>query len=143
MNTTNKVTPADFGFESFKFTRIEFIEENSTDSLELAIEFDVKGTYYKNDGKFKMSLETITFNKGNRESPIWKITMVAIFKFSQPIDFDKIPSYFYGNILGISFPHIRSFFASTSLSANARIVFLPLLNLTGLEENLKQNTTVV
>jgi hypothetical protein len=138
----NEAQIAEFEFETFKFTKIEFSEENVS-GKEIGIDFKTNGKYNPVDGRFQLVLETITFSTNKQETPIWKIIMVSVFRFKQPLKLEEIPAHFYANALGISFPHIRSFFASTSLQANSTIVFLPLYNLTALAEVLKANTKLV
>lgn len=54
-----------------------------------------------------------------------------------------IPEYFYPNSLAIVFPYVRAFVSTITLQANVQPVVLPTINLMGITEELKEQTTVI
>ena len=54
----------------------------------------------------------------------------------------EIPDFFYPNSLAIIFPYIRAFVSTLTLQANVRPIVLPTVNLMGLTDMLRKETTV-
>ena len=74
---------------------------------------------------------------------IVEVSCIAQFSFMDRIKFEEIPDFFYPNSLAILFPYIRAFVSTLSLQANSSPMILPTMNLMGLTEELRDNTSVV
>ncbi|EXZ22215.1 pretranslocase subunit SecB family protein, partial [Bacteroides fragilis str. S13 L11] len=53
----------------------------------------------------------------------------------------EIPNFFYPNSIAILFPYVRAFVSTLTLQANIKPILLPTLNLSSLQDTLRENTT--
>lgn len=73
---------------------------------------------------------------------IVEVTCVAEFLFNNEVTLETIPVFFYPNSIAIMFPYIRAFVSTLTLQANIPPMVLPTLNLTSLQDTLKEHTSV-
>ncbi len=132
---------AAFSFIHYQFEKIE-IDLNKNTSNEINISFEPKGKFDPNHSTFELIINFVAFND-KPENPFISILCKALFEFEQNIEFDDIPSYFYRNSIAIVFPYIRAFVSTVTLQANIPPLILPTMNLSSLEEPLKQNTVII
>ena len=142
MSENKDVKKAAFSFEKFKINEFSF-KEPSISSDGLGIKFEPSGKHYEEEGRFELSIIFKGIEGEETSQPIIDINMTAYFKFSSPIKHAEIPLYFYRNAIAIVFPYLRAFTSSLTIQANIRPVILPILNLSSLEDPLKQNTVVI
>lgn len=133
------VEKAAFSFESFKVPMFSYNESNHS-RTELKLGFLPTGKYNTKNGEFELKLQFITHEADNVDRVIFELTAVAIFKFSKPIPFEDIPSFFYRNAIAIMFPYLRAFISTLTLQANTKLLNLGLMNLSDLEQPLKNST---
>ncbi|MBC7382860.1 MAG: protein-export chaperone SecB [Bacteroidia bacterium] len=138
----NEPVKAVFGFENFKIVSFS-LNEPSPDNEELNIIITPSGIYYENDGNFEVTIDFAASETNNIETAAVKAVLKARFIFEEPIPFSEIPNYFYLNSIAIVFPYLRAFISSLTLQANIKTIILPVLNLTGLDQPLRDNTKVV
>lgn len=135
METAKK---AAFAFKSFKIPSFSYNEQNhQNDDIKLG--FSPQGQYATKTGVFELTLKLIAYNE-SRENPIFMLTAVASFQFNPVVPFQEIPKYFYVNAIAIMFPYVRAFVSTFTLQANTALITLNLMNLTGLEKHLIENT---
>ncbi len=138
------VVNAEFNLEDYKITRFLLIAPEK-DEPGVHIAFNPSGEYNEASGIFKLTFDFIAFfgdpEKDDKEN-IFEATLVSNFKFQFPLEFDRIPDFFYVNSIAIVFPHLRAFVSTVTSLANAKRIILPLLNLTNLETVLKENTVL-
>ncbi|MFK5878719.1 MAG: protein-export chaperone SecB [Flavobacteriaceae bacterium] len=135
-----KPKKASFSLKKFKVPNFSYNESKGNPELNLSI--DVKGDYFKENGKYKLYLEFKGSNSVD-QSLIIEVNAVGIFKFSETIAAKDIPEYFYANAIAIIFPYVRSFISTLTLQANTGLIMLDTLNLSNLKEALRQNTKIV
>ncbi len=131
-----------FKFHNYYFTKakIEFPEQTDS-NLDLNVKFIPKGGFFKDDATFKLDLEVIiSSRKKELETKLVEVDCHSEFVFSEQIDLCDIPGFFYPNSIAIVFPYIRAFISTLSLQANMNPIILPTMNLTSLQEELKNNT---
>ena len=117
-----------------KNSHIEFLEE---DSKELKIRFEPKGVIDNETNTFSLTMK-VFINDKNGHLKI-NVEIEGQFKLNNRED-SKIEDFLYLNAPAILFPYVRAYINTlTALSGN-RSVVLPTLNLSGLRENLKNNT---
>jgi preprotein translocase subunit SecB len=138
MNTPPKAV---FKFENFKVTHFQF-NEPAKDILDLNISLIPSGLYFKSKGVFEVCID-FTADADETPDPVVKATLKALFNFEEGTDYDNIPDYFYLNSIAIVYPYLRAFISNLTLQANHQPLVLPVLNLTGLEKPLKENTKVM
>jgi len=56
---------------------------------------------------------------------------------------EDIPDFFYKNSIAILFPYLRAYLSLVTTQANVPGIILPTYNLSGLEEELRSNTTEI
>lgn len=131
-----------FRFHNYYFTKakIEFPTQTERD-LDLSIKFFPKGEFFKDKSLFKLYLGVIiSSNKCELETNLVEIDCCSEFIFSEHIELCNIPGFFYPNSIAIIFPYIRAFVSTLSLQANMNPIILPTMNLTSLQEELRNNT---
>ncbi|MBW3466883.1 protein-export chaperone SecB [Arthrospiribacter ruber] len=133
---------AAFSFEQFKVSQFSYNENNDNGSG-LKIGLEPRGTYNSKTGEFILNLNFISHNEDNLGNFIFQLNSIAVFKFESNIDYSNIPSFFYKNAIAIMFPYLRAFISTLTLQANTKLLKLGLMNLSGLEEPLKENVTVI
>lgn len=133
---------AAFKFQNYYFTKakIEFPAQTER-NLDLNVKFIPKGEFYKDTSMFKLYLEVIiSLNNGNLKTNIVEVNIYSEFVFSERIALSDIPGFFYPNSIAIIFPYIRAFISTLSLQANMNPIILPTMNLTSLQEELRNST---
>ena len=133
-----KVKKSEFSFEGLyiKESHIKRDIENSTGNFS----FDIipSGTIFNEKKEFILNLVAELADENNSFEA--KIHAVATFRFNEVISNDILENYFYINAPAIVFPYLRAYITSlTSLMGHTPVI-LPLLNMTNLKENLKNNT---
>ena len=135
---------AEFSFDGFRVNKLVFDFDLHDKKNDIKVKFDVSGTFSKKDKKFQIYLDFIAYDEDKDVDTFFvNIKMKSIFSFKGIETIDKIHPYFYRNSLAISFPYLRSFLSSVSLQANNLAVILPTMNLSNLENPLKENITTV
>ncbi|HEY1040197.1 MAG TPA: hypothetical protein VGF30_12365 [Bacteroidia bacterium] len=138
MNETKK---AAFEFVKFNISEFSFNETHGqTDSL--AISFNPSGVYNESEAEFYLTLGFTAFEGETNKVEKIKAKMNVTFKFDKGTSFQEIPTFFYRNSIAIVFPYLRSFISTLTLQANLKLVILPVLNLTELEQQFRDNTKV-
>ncbi len=132
---------AEFKFEKFQVPSFSYSETREKQN-ELKLQFSPKGIYFQEEGLFKLSISFIGFEEGKKRKPIIKMETVAEFKFTNNIDFEEIPDYFYTNSIPIVFPYLRAFISTLTLQANSGVIMLGVMNFTNITQPLKENTTL-
>lgn len=132
----NQPTSAVFRIKSYRFTKARLNFEALCD-CSLEISFNPAGEYSADEGEFVLFLTTrVTAD----QKEVLEVYCQVVYQFDSPMTFQDIPDYFYPNCLAIIFPYIRSFIGTLSLQANISPIVLPIINLTQLGSNLKENT---
>lgn len=131
---------ASFSFDKFTVPSFSYNKSKSK-SPELDLLLDPKGEYDNKSGKFYL---TLNFQgvEGEKRTTVINVTSVAEFKFSENMEISEIPDYFFANAVAIMFPYVRSFISTLTLQSNTGIIMLETLNLSGLREVLKKNTSL-
>ena len=127
-----------FSFNHYSFSRAELNLKNLPVDATFSLDFSPKGVYDEKSGTFELTL-LFKAKIGNRNVVV--VDCNSVFKFREPIKLQEIPAFFYPNSIAIVFPYIRSFVSTLTLQANVQPIVLPTMNLTGLQELLKKNTT--
>ena len=131
-----------FKFHNYYFTkaRIKFPAQTER-NLDLNVKFIPKGEFFKDRAMFNLDLGVIISSHNNEiETQLVEIDCHSEFVFSEQIELCNIPSFFYPNSIAIIFPYIRAFISTLSLQANMNPIILPTMNLTSLQEELRNNT---
>lgn len=135
MKETNN---AAFSLEHYKVSNFTFTDPgDNTDSVN--IKFSPSGKFFSKEGKFILTFG-VTATYGEMGNELLTASMDALFKFNGSITFEEIPVYFYRNSIAIVFPYLRAFVSTLTSVANSKPIILPVMNLTSLEEPLKNNT---
>lgn len=130
-----------FRLVNYKFTKATLNFDIPKDA-EFVIDFKPSGKLKEIEGTYDLSFDTIVRCE-ETDTIIVEVSCIAQFSFMDRIKFEEIPDFFYPNSLAILFPYIRAFVSTLSLQANSSPMILPTVNLMGLTEELRDNTSVV
>ena len=137
------VSKAGFEFNKFQIPSFSFnTTDGETENEErISIQFLPSGSYNIQTGIFKLYV-TFSSQEEISKKEVIKANFIAEFRFDANTDLEQIPSYFYRNALAIAFPYLRSFISTMSLQAGIKLIILPILNTSNLEQLLKDNTVI-
>lgn len=134
-------TKGSFSLITYKIKKFS-LTEPSVEQEEMNILFNPSGIYFKTQNRYKLIFDCAAVYGVDNENEFITATMEADFQFEDIIKTQDIPSYFYANSIAIVFPYMRAFITTLSAVANIKPLILPTLNLTFLEQELKDNTTI-
>ncbi|MCZ8020416.1 MAG: hypothetical protein O9302_08785 [Cyclobacteriaceae bacterium] len=138
----NEVKKASFAFKGYQVKKFSFEEPSDSSIDSFTIGFDPSGIYDPKSGLFQVNFQFKAFIKGETEQNVVTAFLSADFQFMDNLALNEIPSYFYKNSIAIVFPYLRSFVSTLTFQANVKPMILPVLNLSDLEEPLRQNTVI-
>ncbi len=130
-----------FQFKGFKIIR-SIIERNENEpSKKISLEFAPKGFINKKDSNFQLQLGV----KIEDENKSFKIEIEAVsnYSFKNKEGLDNLGQFFYMNAPALLFPYIRAYISTLTNLSGFEPINLPTLNMTGLGEDLKKNTTEI
>jgi preprotein translocase subunit SecB len=131
---------AAFQLEKYLFSKVNIDLENKTNQ-EMLVEFNPSGVYNQEQSQYELKFTfKAFFEEKGIENPYVLIECIGFFKFEDVQNIEDIPSFFYRNAIAILFPYLRAFVSMVSLQANVAPVVLPTLNLSDLEQPLKDKT---
>ena len=133
---------ASFRLVDYHFDKIVLDLGNLKPNSEFNIDFIAAGKYYPSTSKYLLEF-TFKANIDSSESDNILIHCVAEYEFQNVSNKEEIPSFFYANSIAILFPYIRAFVSTVTLQANVKPLMLPTMNLSSLNSELANNTTVV
>jgi preprotein translocase subunit SecB len=131
--------PAAFSLENYQFDKVNIDLENHK-SKDLNLSFDTKGIFNKKTKKFELIFQVTVKQSGN-DIPFVEIRCKGLFTFENVSKIDDVPDFFYRNSIAILFPYVRTYLSLVTTQANVPGIILPTLNLSGLESELRRNTT--
>ena len=131
--------PAAFSLENYQFDKVNIDLENHK-SKDLNLSFDTKGIFNKKTKKFELIFQVTVKQYGN-DNPFVEIRCKGLFTFENVSKIDDVPDFFYRNSIAILFPYVRTYLSLVTTQANVPGIILPTLNLSGLEGELRRNTT--
>lgn len=120
--------------------RNSYVKLDDGVSKEFEIGFDPKGKIHNDSNLFTLFLK-VFIRDSNKKLEI-KIEVEGRFKFKDRED-ERIEDFLYLNAPAILFPYVRSYVNTISVLSGHQAIILPTLNLSGLREKLKNNTTEV
>ena len=132
-----------FSLNGYKFNKIILNLENISPDTCFDLDFTPSGEYIESEGIYNLKFIFKAWDKNsNPENPCIIVDCLASFKFKENILFDQIPNFFYPNSIAILFPYVRACVSTLTLQANIKPILLPTLNLSSLQEALKDQTTI-
>lgn len=134
--------PAAFQFSNYTFPHAELNMGNLEPDKEIDLSFNPKGEYDTKEHTFTLMLEFKAEHSETRK-PVVHVSCEAQFLFRDPISLEEIPPFFFANSIAIVFPYIRAFVSTLTLQANITPLVLPTMNLSSLQETLKENITIL
>lgn len=132
---------AAFSLIGYKFNKVILNLENLPSDTSFILDFDPSGEYIQAEGIYHLKF-TFQALKENEEIPTIQVVCMASFKFKENIPCNEIPNFFYPNSIAILFPYVRAFVSTLTLQANIKPILLPTLNLSSLQDMLKNKTSI-
>lgn len=133
---------AAFKFVKFQIPNFTYNHSNLNDTT-LKLLFSPQGSFNEGEGIFEIELNLKGVDETNPDNTIIDIKCISVFKFENVLNINEIPDFFYKNAIAIAFPYIRSFISTLTIQANTGTILLGLMNLSNLEQPLRDNTTVI
>lgn len=131
---------AAFQLERYLFNKVNINLEYKTDK-DMLVDFNPSGVYNQEKYQYELKFTFKAFFEDiGPENPYVLIECIGYYKFEEINNVEEIPSFFYRNSIAILFPYLRAFVSMVTLQANVAPVVLPTLNLSDLEQPLKDNT---
>jgi preprotein translocase subunit SecB len=133
-----------FSFKDFKINSINFdINKSDVKSRDIDIKFEPKGEVYLGSNLYVLNLDFYSKN-ANNDHNFFECSLSAEFEFESTIEEENdIPDFFFVNSIAIIFPYLRAFISNVTMLANQKSLILPTMNLVGLKDQLKENTSYV
>jgi preprotein translocase subunit SecB len=129
-----------FSIIKYHFEKVSIDLLNNT-SKEINLNFETSGLYNQANSSFDLTFSVSAFNKDTPDKVFAYVKCVGTFQFDDVNSMEEIPDFFYRNSIAILFPFVRAYVSMITTQANVPGIMLPTLNLTSLEETLKQHTT--
>lgn len=129
-----------FYLKNYNFPKIS-IDYNHEKGGEVNIQIKPSGEFNKEKSEYKLLFNFSAASGG--EKPFVEIVCESTFKLKNVNSVEEIPPFFFQNSIAILFPYIRAFVSTITLQANNKPMVLPTMNLSSLEEPLKNSTTEV
>lgn len=134
---------AAFQLDRYLFSKVNIDIQNKEDN-DMKVEFIPTGTFMPEYSQFEITFVfKAFFEEYGPEKPYVLIECNGLFVFEDVKTIEEIPSFFYRNAIAILFPYLRAFVSMVTLQANLAPVVLPTLNLSDLEQPLKDSTTTL
>lgn len=134
---------AAFQLERYLFSKVNIDVDNKCND-KMSVDFIPSGIFVKEESQYDLKFVFKAFYEElGPESPYVEIECIGYFSFEEVNSIEEIPSFFYRNAIAILFPYVRAFVSMVTLQANLAPVVLPTLNLSNLEQPLKENTTTL
>ena len=131
---------AAFSIENYIFDQVEIDLEKYNNKEDLKIDFQPTGFYDGHKKIFEIIFEVKVYEEGEDRSFV-RIRCKGMFSFLNISSFEDIPKFFYANSIAILFPYIRAYISLVTTQANVPGIILPTLNLSKLEDRLRNNTS--
>lgn len=131
---------ASFSLNNYSFDKAN-IDFTNIQSKELTLDFAPSGVFEITEEGPIYNLKFIfTAEDSKSKTMVVSLECNAIFAFQNVESLENIPSYFYVNSIAILFPYVRAFVSTITLQSNKEPIVLPTLNLSDLEQELRNNT---
>ena len=128
-----------FSLTGYLFDEIALNLHNIKPNSEIDMKFSPSGNFDPEKNVFTLQFAFDALSEG---AAVVHVNCVATFEFRDPVSFDGIPDFFYGNCIAILFPYIRSMVSTLTLQANINPMILPTMNLISLKDALIANSQV-
>lgn len=141
-NFSNNIKSGSFALQSYRVISFSF-KEPANEKHKLGLQLSPSGTYFQKQKRYSLAFDfTAFYTEEGVDIPIITISTAAEFTFEQESTIEELPTYFFSNSIAIVFPFVRAFVATLTTIANVKPIILPVLNLTSMQDLLRENTIV-
>lgn len=133
---------AAFSLEKYVFDQVTLNLGNVKSKTSFVVDFDPSGIFKQEGSIYKLKFTFKAWEEDTPQDIVVDVRCIADFKFEGITSIEEIPGFFYPNSIAILFPYVRAFVSTLTLQANVKPILLPTLNLTSLQETLRENTIV-
>lgn len=127
-----------FKFEKYNILRTIINRKSDETPKSLQIGFEPKGTHFKENGRFELSLGVRIEDEG--KNLLIEVDTIATYVLEGEVSDKILQTFFYINAPAILFPYIRAYIATLTTLSGMAPINLPTLNLTQLAPELEKNT---
>ncbi|CAH0142516.1 Protein-export protein SecB [Pedobacter sp. Bi27] len=135
MSVLEKIENSPFKLDSFMIIE-SHIEREPGALQEVKVKISPKGILNRTKKNFSLFLDV---SVQDNVSVTINISCVGSFRFKNDINEQQLSNYFLINAPSIIFPYIRSYISALTALSGLPAVNLPVMNLTSLKEDLKNN----
>lgn len=128
-----------FQFKGFKINRSFIERKDKMPSKKISLGFAPEGFINKKDSTFQLHLG-VKIEDENKAINI-EINAVADYYFVSKEGLDNLNNFFFVNAPALLFPYLRAYISTLTNLSGFEPINLPTLNMTGLGEDLKKNTS--
>jgi len=129
-----------FSLIDYKFDHVIIDMKHAIDKGRLNLDIIPSGKFSCGSKQFLLNFLFIADSGTER---VAEVNCVATFEFKEIDSLEDIPPFFYANSIAIVFPYVRAFISTLTLQANYPPIVLPTMNLSNLNEKLRNEVTVV
>ena len=130
---------AAFKLDGYVFDRVSLDLSNLQPKSTFDIDFAPSGVFVGENKSFELTFVFIAMDDESGNEVV-NVRCVARYSFHDIHSLDEVPDYFYSNSIAILFPYVRAFVSALTLQANVAPILLPTLNLSEMQNVLKENT---
>lgn len=130
-----------FRLNNFFIKESKFLFSEKGEDLDLTIRIRPRGKVFKQENTFVLELSLELSQEG--EGIEINVVGIATYKFKEDLEGELPSSYFITNAPAIAFPYLRAYISCLSAQSGFNTITLPVLNLTPLAEELRNNIEIV
>ena len=131
---------ARFSLLNYLFDKVSLDLTSVNPKQSFDINFEPKGVFDQEDKVYTLVF-VFTASDHITNTEVINIRCNARYVFKNVNTIEEIPAFFYNNAIAILFPYIRAFVSTLTLQANIPPILLPTLNLSSLQDTLRENTS--
>lgn len=129
-----------FSLKDYKFDHVIIDLKKAVDKEPLNLDIVPSGKFMRSSKQFLLNF---LFTADSGTERVVEVNCKATFVFKEVDSVEDIPAFFYANSIAIIFPYVRAFISTLSLQANYTPIVLPTMNLSELNEKLKNEVKVI
>lgn len=130
---------ASFSIINYQFDKVN-IDLEQHNSKDLKLGFSTNGVFDIQNKTYELVF-LVQIKQNEDSTPFVEVRCKGTFKFENVNTLEDVPDFFYRNCIAILFPYVRAYLSLITTQANVPGIILPTYNLSGLELELKKNTT--
>jgi len=126
---------AEFTFQNFQILRSKIFYQDGGNYQNGKFDILPAGKYHSHSKLYDLTLHLMVTD--DMDQVFIDVIGKATFRFDQ--EFEEIPGYFTLNAPAIAYPYLRSYISSLTALSGSDTIYLPIMNLVSLREDLEKS----